>query len=50
MTSILKGSRLEKKPAEEGLESSRQPEDIPEAARDVYLPGGGIARKLFVDW
>lgn len=49
VSAILKCSRLEKKPVEEGLELPRQPEDIPEAARDIHLPGGGVAKKLFID-
>lgn len=50
VSNLLKYPQLEKKPAEEGLELSRQPDDIPEAARDIRLSGGGIAKKLFIDW
>ncbi|XP_054771511.2 proteasome assembly chaperone 2-like [Lytechinus pictus] len=49
VSNLLKYSRLEKKPVEEGLELTSQ-QDIPEAGRDIHLPGGGIARKLFIDW
>ncbi|XP_001180414.3 proteasome assembly chaperone 2 [Strongylocentrotus purpuratus] len=49
VSNLLKYPQLEKKPAEEGLELPRQPDDIPEAARDIRLSGGGIAKKLFID-
>ncbi|XP_071496400.1 proteasome assembly chaperone 2-like [Diadema antillarum] len=49
VTSILKYQQLEKKPQLADLELAKKQDDIPEAARDIYLPGGGIAKKLFID-
>ncbi|XP_072169307.1 proteasome assembly chaperone 2-like [Diadema setosum] len=49
VSSILKFQQLERKPPQEGLFPAKKQDNIPEAARDIELPGGGIAKKLFID-
>ena len=46
----LKWQSLEKRDDAWGARVETEGETIPEEAKGIFIPGGGIAKRFFVDW
>ena len=50
VASNLKWQSLEKRDDAWGARVETEGETIPEEAKGIFIPGGGIAKRFFVDW
>ena len=50
MANNLKWQNLEKRDDAWGARVETEGETIPEEAQGIFIPGGGIAKKFFIDW